>query len=56
LSNAAIAEHLFISVRTVEHHVSALMTKRDVDSRTGLVAMRFTLQRAITEGRTRRNH
>lgn len=33
LRNAAIGERLFLSPRTVEHHVSAILAKLDVDSR-----------------------
>jgi len=33
LRNAAIGERLFLSPRTVEHHVSAILTKLDVQSR-----------------------
>jgi DNA-binding NarL/FixJ family response regulator len=33
MSNAAIAERLVLSPRTVEHHVSAVMAKLDVSSR-----------------------
>jgi DNA-binding NarL/FixJ family response regulator len=33
MSNAAIADRLVLSPRTVEHHVAAVMTKLDVTSR-----------------------
>lgn len=38
LRNAAIAERLFVSSRTVDFHVSALLRKLDVDTRGGAVA------------------
>jgi len=38
LDNAEIASRLSISSKTVEHHVSAILAKLDVDSRPEAVA------------------
>ena len=39
LRNAAIAKRLFVSTKTVDHHVSAILTKLGVPSRAAAVAM-----------------
>ena len=39
LSNAAIAEKLYVSVRTVESHVSSLLSKLGVGSRSELATI-----------------
>jgi DNA-binding CsgD family transcriptional regulator len=39
LRNAAIAKRLFLSTKTVDHHVSAILTKLGVPSRAEAVAM-----------------
>jgi DNA-binding CsgD family transcriptional regulator len=46
LTNAEIGARLFISVRTVESHVSSLLRKLQVDDRRGLVAVAATLRPA----------
>ena len=44
LTNAEIARRLFISVRTVESHVSSLLRKLDVADRRGLADLAATLR------------
>jgi DNA-binding CsgD family transcriptional regulator len=39
LRNAAIAKRLFVSTRTVDHHVSAILTKLGVQSRAKAIAI-----------------
>jgi DNA-binding NarL/FixJ family response regulator len=39
LANSAIATRLFVSIKTVDHHVSAILAKQGVPSRTEAVAM-----------------
>jgi len=39
LRNSAIAQRLFVSTKTVDHHVSAVLTKLGVRSRAEAVAM-----------------
>ena len=50
LSNAAIAARLYISVRTVETHVSSLLTKLQVDGRGQLTARSLAIDYAAGGG------
>jgi DNA-binding NarL/FixJ family response regulator len=45
LTNAAITEQLYASVRPVESHVSSLLAKLDARNRTELAARHLELQR-----------
>ena len=38
LGNAAIARRLYLSAKTIEHHVSSILRKLDVDDRAAAVA------------------
>jgi predicted ATPase/DNA-binding CsgD family transcriptional regulator len=50
LHNREIADRLYISVRTVESHISALLRKLGVDDRAALVAVGAELGRAAQPG------
>jgi DNA-binding NarL/FixJ family response regulator len=43
MSNGEIAQRLFLSQRTVEHHVSAILRKLGADNRVQAVAKAATL-------------
>ena len=54
LTNAEIATRLFISVRTVESHVSSLLRKLQVNDRRALAAAAATLRPGGVRTRPRR--
>jgi ATP/maltotriose-dependent transcriptional regulator MalT len=45
LTNAEIAQRLVVSVRTVDHHVSSILTKLDVGTRRGAIAVAKSWER-----------
>jgi DNA-binding NarL/FixJ family response regulator len=49
-SNAEVAAHLHLSVRTVETHVSNLLAKTDVADRSGLAPGSTRDHRSVTQG------
>ncbi|MGZ4694800.1 MAG: helix-turn-helix domain-containing protein, partial [Acidimicrobiales bacterium] len=50
LTNPEIAARLYISVRTVESHVSSLLRKLGVDDRRALAAMAGTIPTVAADG------
>src|SRR5215813_806722 len=50
LRNREIADRLFISVRTVESHISALLRKLDVPDRAALAKLGLELRRTTPAG------
>jgi DNA-binding NarL/FixJ family response regulator len=47
MTNAAIAQHLFISEKTASHHVSAILRKLGVDNRGQAIAWAVSTGRAL---------
>ncbi len=48
LRNAVIAKRLFLSTKTVDHHVSAILTKLGVSSRAQAVTMALAMTRKVS--------
>jgi DNA-binding NarL/FixJ family response regulator len=54
-TNAGIARELFLSVKTVDRHVSNIFTKLDVPTRAAATALRLPAKNDLTEPPRPRN-